>query len=86
MHPMPSDSKTQLQFSKSHLSIVAGFKQEKMFFLVIIQFQQELVNTNSVICTMEKVRLNDHTKSLPALGSVTYKIEPEITEQISCPI
>lgn len=31
-----------------------------MFFLVIIQFKEELVNKNSVICTTEKFRQHDH--------------------------
>lgn len=47
---------------------------------------QELANTNSVICTMEKVRLHDHIKLLSALEFMIYKIESEITEQISPPV
>lgn len=40
--------------------ILAGLQQDKMFFLVIIQFKQELVNVNSVIWTTEKVRQHDY--------------------------
>lgn len=58
---------------------IAGLQQGKFFFLVLIQFKQELVNIKAVIAPWEDQTAGSH-KPLPVLSSTTYKTETEVNE------